>query len=365
MSQRGAGSELSAVRSADVSEIARWDEFVVAARDGGDVWRGLDNAKAKETLGYSIRYLFVGDDAVTVHVKDVALLGMLWIVPSGPSGTTLGEVLPKVEALAAYAASQGAFALRIDPRLKVDDTVTERLLAEGYVPAGMFTPNQYTVVLDLSGTEEEVLAGFSKNARRAIKRAQRDGVVVERVPSTDANCDTMYDMLAATGNGRFGVRSREYCRFVYRRYAESGNGQMFFAKIGDEVLACSFEIKIGSKSLGLHGGSVRKNPGDASVGGLGSHGTGHALQWEAIRWALEAGATEYDMCGTPPSAEADDPDNYFYGIGKFKRTFNKEVTDYTGAYDIPLNGWKARLWHGGMEREFKRFSLLVRRRHFL
>lgn len=352
------------VREATPAEIARWDDFVVAADDGGDVWRGLDNAKAKETLGYSIRYLFVGDDAVTVHVKNVPLLGQLWIVPSGPSGTSLDEVLPKTRALAAHAAAHGAFVLRIDPRVRADDSVRDRLRGEGFRAAGMFTPNQHTVVLDLSGGEEAVLASLSKNARRAIKRADRDGVVVERVPATDENCDIMYEMLAATGSGRFGVRSRDYCRFAYQRYAEQGNGQMFFAKVDGQVHAASFEILLGNKSLGLHGGSIRRD-GEAAKNGLGSRGTGHALQWEVLRWAIERGATSYDMCGTPPSWEADNPDNYFYGIGKFKRSFRDEVIDYTGAWDVALDSWKSLLWANGYERECRRFSILVWRTHFL
>ncbi|MFC9788987.1 lipid II:glycine glycyltransferase FemX [Rhodococcus sp. NPDC127528] len=365
MSERDSGRDVVVVRTATTTQIERWDAFVVAASDGGDVWRGLDNAKAKESIGYSIRYLMVGDDAVTVHVKDVPVLGEMWILPGGPSGKTLDEVLPKVRALAAYAAEHGAFVLRIDPRVQAGAGVEERLCAEGYRPAGMFTPNKHTVVLDLTGTEDEILAGFSKNARRAIKRAARDGVEIERVPATDANCDTMYDLLSATGNGRFGVRSREYCRSAYQGYADRGNGQMFFARLGGEIVAGSFEIRLGTKSLGLHGGSIRKKPGDATTNGLGSHGTGHALQWDVLRWAMESGAVEYDMCGTPPSAEADDPDNYFYGIGKFKRSFRDEIIDYVGAYDVPLNSWKSTVWAGGLERECKRFSMLVRGKHFL
>ncbi|MFF0814849.1 lipid II:glycine glycyltransferase FemX [Rhodococcus sp. NPDC003318] len=356
--------QVGVVREANPLEVERWDEHVTRAADGGDVWRGQDNAKAKETLGYAIRYLFVGDDAVTVHVKNVPLLGPLWIVPSGPSGATIAEVLPKAQALAFYAATQGAFVLRIDPRVEADAETTRRLLAEGYRPAGQVTPNKHTVIVDLDRTEDEILAGFSKGARRALKRAARDGVQVERVPATDENCDILYELVAQTGDGRFGVRSREYSRFTYQRYAASGNGQMFFARSDGKVATASFEMRLGAKAIGLHKGSVRKSPGDSATNGLGSQGIGHALQWAVVRWAKEAGALEYDLCGTPPSAEADNPDHYFYGIGTFKRSFNREITDYVGAWDVPLSQWRNRIWTAGYERECKRLSMLLRRTLF-
>ncbi|GAA4485273.1 hypothetical protein GCM10023094_39860 [Rhodococcus olei] len=348
------------VREADALEVAAWDEFVTRAADGGDVWRGLGNARAKQSLGYTIRYLFVGGDAVTVHVKKVPLLGRLWIVPCGPSGVAVGEVLPKARALAAYAAARGAFVLRIDPRVEADEETTRQLRAAGYRFAGRYTPNQHTVIVDLHGTEDQILAGFSNGARRAIKRATRDGVVVERVPATDENCDILYDLLAEAGDGRFGLRSREYCRSTYQRYAASGNGQMFFARIDGRVATASFEMRLGTKVIGLHTGSVRKSAGDSAVNGLGSQGIGHALQWEVMRWAKRCGALEYDLCGTPPSSEVDNPERSFCGIGKFKRSFHKEVTDRVGAWDIPLSGWRSRIWAAGYERECKRLSMVLR-----
>ena len=73
-------------------------------------------------------------------------------------------------------------------------------------------------------------------------------------------------------------------------------------------------------------------------------GASHALQWEAMQWAQSVGATTYDLAGTPHSTRVDDKDDPFYGIGEFKRSFHKEVTDFVGAWDLVIRPRRYAVW---------------------
>jgi len=68
------------------------------------------------------------------------------------------------------------------------------------------------------------------------------------------------------------------------------------------------------------------------------------LQWRIIEWAKSRDVKIHDFCGSPPSDEINNPDHKHYGIGLFKSSFNKTVTDYIGCYDLVINPTKHKIW---------------------
>src|SRR5699024_3833234 len=179
----------------------------------------------------------------------------------------------------------------------------------------------HIAVVDLSGAEQDVYARFKKQTRHAIRRSVREGVQVQRVEPTAGNCAVMNTLVAHTSHERFSTPPARVLTEIYRRLAESGDGQMFFAVHDGRVVAGAFAVACGENAMCLVGGSVRKAPGDAEHPGLGTTGAGYALQWESMRWAHARGCTRYDMDVTPSSAYIDDPAHPFYRIGKFKKSF--------------------------------------------
>lgn len=349
------------VREATADECARWDEFIASDPDGGDVWRGRDYAELKRRTHYRPRYLFVDDRPVTVLEKSVPLLGGLWYVPGGPGVTDVEDLVTLVDTLADYARGHGAFVVKVEPRLPRTDATHAFLTDHGYRRAGAIVPNDTTIVVDISGESDEVMRRFSTRARRWIRRAERDGVVIERVPASEENCRIMYGLLSGTADARFGIRDLDYYRDCWPRYEASGKGQLFFARFAGEVVAGVFAMRLGDMAFYKDGGSVRKSATSSAQNGLGAHGVGHAIQWEAMTWARENGCTRYDLGAVPSIARIDDPTHPYHGLGEFKRSFNKEVTEYLGAYDLPLHGLRHLVWRSGLEREMFRYSLLVRR----
>ncbi|MFI5212819.1 MAG: lipid II:glycine glycyltransferase FemX, partial [Candidatus Saccharimonadales bacterium] len=126
-----------------------------------------------------------------------------------------------------------------------------------------------------------------------------------------------------------------YYKSFWQRFAEADLGQLFFAVVDGEVIAGAYAVVFGSKSTYKDGASVRERP---------VYGASHLLQWRVIEWAKARGAIVHDFCGAPPSDQINNPDHPHYGIGRFKTSFNKEVTDYVGAYDLIIRPLQYRVW---------------------
>mgnify|MGYP000878521376 FL=1 len=65
----------------------------------------------------------------------------------------------------------------------------------------------------------------------------------------------------------------------------------------------------------------------------------YLLQWEDMRWAAEAGCTEYDLWGVPDQDEdtleakfADHSDG-LWGVYRFKRGFGGQLKRTAGVYE--------------------------------
>jgi lipid II:glycine glycyltransferase (peptidoglycan interpeptide bridge formation enzyme) len=370
-------------------ELARWDELVREQVDGGDVWRGRDYAEQKRAGHYTPHYVVVNGRSLdtdaeswnlylTVHEKSVPFLGKIWYLPKGPAAQSLAEVTWITRVVADFARAHGAFLVKVEPRMtwleaaeSLPDFVTPEttieqphaallaarvavrssLIEDGFHPGMSILPNASTVLLPLAGEEDALLKGLGQKARYAINRARRDGVTVERVPATDENCERMYQLLAHTADGSFGIRPKSYYRSYWKRFAAAGTGQMFFAHYEGQLVAAAFAMVYGDRSTYKDGASLRQKTG---------YGASHLMQWEVIRWAREQGSVLHDLCGAPPADEQDDKHNQFYGIGLFKTSFIDEITDYIRVWDYPLSTAKYRLWSTLIEKLALRFSLWFR-----
>lgn len=324
-------------RFATNDEIARWDELLTANPDGGNVFQSSAMIEAKRANGWSPRYLMVGDVAVTVLEKHVAFLGNYWYLPKGPGVrevTTLLEMLPEIQQIARQS---GVFTAKIEPEILEDAADIARLREAGLIRTRAVQPNVSTVLIDLSPSLEDVLASFNQKGRHALHRAERDGVTTKPVELSDENMRTMFDLLKETASGRFesSIRSFAYYRTFWQNFAKGGRGQLFFAYYEGNVVAGAYCMYLGEKGLYKDGASTRQKA---------VYGASHLLQWEVMQWMKARGVTSYDLCGAPHSSEIKDEYNPFYGIGRFKTSFNKHVTDYIGAYDLPVRPLAYKLW---------------------
>ncbi|GAA1317390.1 lipid II:glycine glycyltransferase FemX [Leucobacter albus] len=349
------------LRYATAHEITQWDELVERAPGGGEIWQSREYAEVKRHQRYSPRYV-VGEEypATLVLEKQIPLLGRFWYVPGGPdvsidaAGTPMSatEYVARAERLVEFARAEGVFLLKVEPRLIASDEAFATLAAAGYQPGAHVLPHVSTIVLDISGDEDEIMAGFSSSTRTKIRKADREGFDVRRVAASEENCRIMFDLLSGTAEDKFELRPYEYFRDFWQSFQAAGRGQLVLGYDGDVPVAGMFATALGQTSGYKDGASAKAKLPTGAM---------YRMQLELIRWGKEQGATRHDLIGTPPSDQLDNKSHRLYGVGQYKLRLSKDVTDFVGTFDLALRPRQAKLWKMVGDRIARRHALAVRK----
>lgn len=342
-------------RFATAEEIENWDKHVTANPNGGNMLQSAAYASVKNGSGWSVRFLVLESGATSsynvVLEKKFPVLGRLWYLIKGPDLDSVEDLKPALEACAAFARGRrlNVFSIKIEPDIIDSPEVPAQLAAAGLVKAPNIQSNDSTALLDIAAPANEVLRAISSRARNAIRRAEREGcVVVEREQSPETY-QALYDLMADTVNakGSMPLRSYEYYAQFWDEFCNRGQGRFFFVYEDGKPSVGAFVINYGAKATYKDGGSTQNRK---------QYGDSHLVQWAAIRRMQELGCTEYDFCGTPPAARIKDKSHNLYGMGMFKTSFTKTVTDFVGCHDYVLSPIRHALWVKGAERIFRRLE---------
>jgi serine/alanine adding enzyme len=344
-------------RFATGEEIENWDKHVTANPNGGNMLQSAAYASVKNGNGWNVRFLVLESGGPSsynlVLEKKFPVLGRLWYLIKGPDVRTAADLKPALAACADFVKARklNVFAIKVEPDIVAAPQVQAELAAAGLVKAPNIQSNDSTALLDLSAPENEVFRSISSRARNAIRRAEREGCEVvqpERGPETYR---ALYDLMADTvkAKGSMPLRSYEYYAGFWDEFCDRGQGSFFFAYEDGKPSVGAFVINYGSKATYKDGGSTQNRK---------QYGDSHLVQWAAIRRMKELGCTEYDFCGTPPAARIKDKSHNLYGMGMFKTSFSKTVTDFVGCYDFVLSPLRHRLWVKGAERIFRRIETM-------
>lgn len=317
---------------------AAWDEQLLRAPGQPSMFQTFEFGEGKRASGWTPRYASIGELSMTIHTRRAPGFGRVWYLPKGPMVATveqLGEVLP---ALADAARQAGAFLVKVEPELLETPENRAGLERLGLVHAGRMQTNVSTVLVDVSGSPEELMARFPSKTRNTIRRGLKQGVTVEAAPPSAETYERMWTLWqeVVVDQGISTARGQDYQTGMWRSFCETGAGQIFLAQHEGTDVAGAFVTLFGEVANYRDGASTRQRP---------VRGASQVLQYDAMLWAQARGAEVYDMCGTPHSTKVDDPADPYHGLGEFKRSFQKEVTDYVGAYDLVLHPRRYALWN--------------------
>lgn len=268
-------------------------------------------------------------------------------VPKGPildytKGTHLERVLTDLEA---YARQRGALFCKIDPDTNLT-SVRQALTGRGWRYSGEQIQFQNTALLDLTPPEEDLLMSMKSKTRYNIRLAGRRGVTVRGGGPSDIAL--FYAMYAETGErDGFLIRPLSYYRDAWRTFLDAGLARMLLAEVEGEAVAGLILFRFGETAWYMYG---------ASTSAYRDRMPNYALQWEAIRWAKQAGCTTYDLWGAPQVLEERDP---LWGVWRFKEGLGAVLAPHLGAYDYPAR----RLLYWAFAIALPRYRALLRRRH--
>ncbi|MFN2568405.1 MAG: lipid II:glycine glycyltransferase FemX [Candidatus Dormibacteria bacterium] len=341
------------MRPATPAELARWDDLVSANPDGGQVLQTRAWGEFKSRHGwrpsYRLHETSVGCVAILFLTRRIPGIGPLWYSPKGPGVTDPAALL---ELLSHRGDLGGAFAVKVEPEIEAGNDLSAWPGA-GLVKAPRDVQiSRATIVMDLRPEEKVILASFKPKCRYNIRLASRRGVRVRPMPMGDAEVDIMYRLMLATqGRAGFTLRHPKYFSDYWRRQQELGQGQLFFAFHGDEILAGAFVTFLGAKAWYKDGGSVKRHSELMAP---------HLLQWEVMRWLRARGTELYDMVAVPRPAEMA-PEHPLHGLYRFKSGFSERVTEFVGTWDLPLDQRRYRLWNRVGERAAHQWTLRAHR----
>lgn len=326
------------LREASPDELSRWDDLVWGNPGGPELYQCRSYAELKAPV-WRARYLVhEHPDREPVHAlylyRRVPPFGELWYCPMGPRVADADHARLCFEDLRV---DGRPFAVVLEPSVPATSPQDrEDLIAsvEGMRSMPDLQQGQHTVLVDLRPDEEELLASFRQRARRFIRKT--DGAVIEHRTDPEALA-IMWSLFSETME-RAGVdyRQPEYHQDAWRRYIDAGLGHFVLARPreGAEHEAGAFIIHRGELGYYKDGGSRRSKD---------SNGLQYRVQWEAMRWCKERGATTYDMYGAPPSWLAEDENHKLYPLVQFKTAF-APIVDQVGTMQLVLRPRVFRAW---------------------
>ncbi|MBI5352881.1 MAG: peptidoglycan bridge formation glycyltransferase FemA/FemB family protein [Chloroflexi bacterium] len=250
--------------------------------------------------------------------------------------------------LQSYARKQGAIFLKIDPDVVLgsgvpnsESDVTENsgqairleLTRRGWVYSSDQIQFQNTVLVDLSATEEEMLARMKPKTRYNVRLAEKKGVTI-RAGTVD-DLPMLYKMYAETSvRDGFVIRDENYYMTVWKVFMRpTVHGQPstipLIAEVENQPVAAIFLFMFAGRAYYVYGMSRNLHREKMPT---------YLLQWDAMKRAKSNGCNDYDLWGAP---EVFDESDSMWGVYRFKEGLGGEVIRTPGAYDFAPN----KLWY--------------------
>lgn len=305
-----------------------WGEF--NAQMGKKIFRlGIFSAKGGSASGGKADELC----AVALILKVEARRGTFLFCPHGPiiknlnhTEAILGHL---TEYLKSLAKSEKCDFIRFSPLLektKLNQAIFKKLKYRE-MPMHMLHP-ELSWILDISKDEKELLKGMRKSTRYCIKKAENEGITIEKSENIE-DLDKFWQIYKVTAKRHdFVPFSKEYLSKEFEVFHKENQALMLFATHEKKVVAGAIIIFGPNSGFYHHGASIKE---------YDSLNTSHALQWAAIKEAKKRGLNFYNFWGVK---EKDVSKKHpWYGISLFKRGFGGFEEAYVHGKDLPLT-WK-------------------------
>ncbi len=222
------------------------------------------------------------------------------------------------------AKEENASFLRVSPPMGDSDTHREVLRSLGMLPAAVHEVDaERRWVLDITRNEQELLVGMRKTTRYEIKRAMKEGVVIEK-SQNPKDLSAFFDLYRQTA-ARHGFVPHQGIREEFEVFSKDHKTIVLLGKYKGRIMAAATILFLGDQAIYHHGASL---PGRTPVSYL--------VQWEGIREAKRRGMKVYNFWGIAPLDKINHP---WHGITLFKTGFGGREIRTVHAHDLPITPW--------------------------
>lgn len=333
------------VRRATEPDRSAWDAFV-ASRPEADLLQAWAWGESAAPEGEVPVRLLVEDAGRIRGVGQVLLRPagfgrQVAYVPHGPiwerDAADADRVFAwLVQGLRRMARREHALVVKMDPRAEPSETLDfPRLAATHGLRQAADLQAPTTRIVDLLDGGEELEASWHADARRLMRRAEREGthVTISRRPDA-AEIAILHDLLERTAErGDFRVRSPEFLQRLADELAPSGGWYVGIARVEGTPIAAMAFPRVGARAYYLYGALLRDPAYKHKYGA-------HAVMAAMMKSLSAHGCRSVDMWGVV-EPEDSDADPSWRGFSDFKRTFGGTPLRHPGLYDLVTD----RVWY--------------------
>lgn len=295
-----------------------WDATV--DRLGGHPQQLWGWGRTKAAHGWSADRVLVAEGGEVIAAAQLVLkklpvpLRSLAYIPRGPA-TAEGRGVEVLQAVAGYVrAAHRSVALSVEPDWDADSEVVRGLAAAGWRSSANTILIGRTLILDLSHTEDELLAGMSKKHRQYIRKSGREGLDIRRVGRGELGaCLDVYRLTAQRAG--FGIHEDSYYLDIFDNLGDAS--PVYAAFRGEDVVAFLWISASSTTSFELYGGMTDEGERLRA---------NYALKWFAIQEMKARGVTRYDFNGLLND-----------GVSRFKMGWAGHENQLAGTWDLPLS----------------------------
>ncbi len=240
--------------------------------------------------------------------------------PKGP--------LPDAKIISAtrdYAKKHNAIFVKFEPQHLDSPQSQHQLKNLGLKPGrSLYTP--YNFLIDLTKSDDQLLADMKPKTRYNLKLAQKRGVTVIEDNSPAAYESFLQLTAETTHRQKFYAHTENYHRLLWQTLQPRGIAHLLVAKYQSQILTTWILFKWKNTLYYPYGASSRLHPEVMA---------NHFVMWSAIQLGKQLGCTQFDLWGTAGSSPK--PTDRWYGFHHFKHGFNPHLVKYVGTYDLIID----------------------------
>lgn len=310
-----------------------WDDFVKsAAEDGGILqsWLWGDFQKSLDKKIY--RFAAIDDSgqiqAVALVIQNVIHFDYSYFyIPRGPVvNKTANKILGLLfDEILKVVREEKGFMLRCDPAWLIG---SEKLLTDaGFRKADSEVQPKCSFIIDITKTEQELLAAMKQKTRYNVNLAEKKGVKL-KISSEISDIEAFWQLMKQTSlRDGFASHPKEYYKKMFEIFNEDSSIKLFLAEYDGKIVAANMVVFYGSTTTYLHGATADMYRGVMAP---------YFLQWHSILTAKKVDGKFFDFGGVNGQTYQNEK---WDGITKFKVGFSVNTTakEFVGTHENILN----------------------------
>jgi lipid II:glycine glycyltransferase (peptidoglycan interpeptide bridge formation enzyme) len=309
-----------------------WEDFLLARNPQSFLqswsWGETNKLMGKKVFRIGIYNKITGKlEGIYLAIKEEAKRGPHLLIPAGPIINWEDRKIVSVflESVKNLGKQERVWFVRVRPEL-LDSSEHKRFFSRlGFISAPMHLHAENTWILNITPSEEEILAQMRKTTRYLIRKSLNMNLTFE--VSTDIKDSRILTKLQSETVKRHGFVGFPETLFVKQleTFGNDGQGALCICEKGNIPLAAAIIIFYGENAYYHHSGSTLRLPSIPSS---------YFLQWKIIQEAKSRGCKYYNFWGIAPT---DNPRHRFAGVTIFKKGFGGVRVDWLHAQDIIIS----------------------------